>query len=103
MFLGSRRKRGAGVFGFLFCAFCASMADVVEQLSIPALDAISQCISHEDEGAKRASGRWLYVAGAPGSGKSAVILDTAIRAAKSGIHVFIVCPTRCIFDEGIVQ
>ncbi len=79
------------------------MADVVEQVRTPALDAISQCISHEDEDAKRVSGRWLYVDGAPGSGKSAVILDAAIRAAKSGIHVLVVCPTRCILDEGIVQ
>ena len=68
-----------------------------------ALDAISQGISHEDEEAKRASGRWLYIAGAPGSCKSAAILEAAIRAAKSGIHVLVVCPTRCIFDEGIVQ
>ena len=37
--------------------------------------------------------RWLYVAGAPGSGKSAVLLEAALSAAARGLGVLIVCPT----------
>ena len=46
-----------------------------------------------DEEARRASRRWLYVDGPPGSGKSALILEAALRAAKEGMQVLIVCPT----------
>lgn len=35
----------------------------------------------------------MYIAGAPGSGKSAVILDAAVYAARSGLVSLIVCPT----------
>ncbi len=54
---------------------------------------IEQGTSYEDEETKLASHRWLYVNGAPGSGKSAVILEAAIRLAKRGLRVLIVCPT----------
>ena len=37
--------------------------------------------------------RWLYIAGKPGSGKSEVIKEGAIRAAKKGFSVLLVCPT----------
>ena len=36
-----------------------------------ALDLAQERVSYEDEATKRASFRWLYIAGAPGSGKSA--------------------------------
>jgi hypothetical protein len=58
-----------------------------------ALAKIAQGISYEDEEEKLNSNRWLYLSGAPGSGKSALILEAAIRAAKRGIRVLIVCPT----------
>jgi hypothetical protein len=38
----------------------------------------------------------LYIRGDPGSGKSAVLLEAAIRAAKSGLTVLIVCPTGAL-------
>ena len=50
-------------------------------------------ISYEDEQERQSNRRWLYIAGAPGSGKSAVILEAAVRAAQSGQVVLIVCPT----------
>ena len=58
-----------------------------------ALAKIEEGVSHEDEEAKRNSKRWLYVNGSPGSGKSAVILEAALRAARKGLRVLIVCPT----------
>ena len=49
--------------------------------------------SFDDEEAKKASQRWLYVSGAPGSCKSALILEGAVAAEKEGLHVLIMCPT----------
>ena len=57
------------------------------------LQLIHDRIGIEDEAEKRDSRRWLYVKGAPGSGKSAVILEVALRCARAGIRVLIVCPT----------
>lgn len=47
----------------------------------------------DDESAKELSARWLYVAGSPGCGKSAVLFEAAVRTATSGMNVLIVCPT----------
>ena len=58
-----------------------------------ALQKIRLGISYEDEQERQSNRRWLYIAGAPGSGKSAVILEAAVRAAQSGQVVLIVCPT----------
>ena len=57
-----------------------------------ALRLIAEGYSHEDEESRRNSSRFLYVKGRPGSGKSAVLLEAAIRACAS-IQVLIVCPT----------
>ena len=54
---------------------------------------IEEGTSYEDEHERMESRRWLYIRGAPGSGKSAVILESAIRLAKKGLRVLIVCPT----------
>ena len=54
---------------------------------------IEEGTSYDDEDAKRRSFRWLYINGAPGSGKSAVGMEAAVRAAKRGLRVLIVCPT----------
>ena len=35
----------------------------------------------------------MYIAGSPGSGKSACILEAALRACRKGMRVLIVCPT----------
>jgi hypothetical protein len=56
------------------------------------LDFVSLAVSFEDEEAKRNSYRWLYVPGPPGSGKSEVMLEAAIRLCKT-MQVVIVCPT----------
>ena len=53
---------------------------------------IDEGVSHEDEEAKRNSRRFLYIPGSPGSGKSAVLLEAAIRHCKS-MPVLMVCPT----------
>ena len=52
-------------------------------------------VSYEDEATRLASSRWLYIAGAPGSGKSAVLLAAALDACKS-MQVRIVCPTGAL-------
>ena len=44
-----------------------------------ALRVIAEGVSHEDEESRRNSRRFLYVPGAPGSGKSAVLLEAAVR------------------------
>ena len=48
------------------------------------LTKIRVATSFDDEEAKKASQRWLYVSGAPGSGKSAIILEAAVAAARNG-------------------
>ena len=58
-----------------------------------ALEKIREGISYDDEDAKAKSWRWLYIPGAPGSGKSALMFEAALRAAMSGMRVLIVCPT----------
>ena len=37
--------------------------------------------------------RWLYIQGPPGSGKTQVLIEIAIRCAKLRFTVLIVCPT----------
>ena len=54
---------------------------------------VHQALSYDDEEQKRKSQRWLYVCGPPGSGKSAVILEAALRCIKMDLQVLIVCPT----------
>ena len=56
------------------------------------LEMVHQGYSHEDEESKSNSSRYLYVDGKPGSGKSAVLLECAVRACKE-IQVLIICPT----------
>jgi hypothetical protein len=58
-----------------------------------ALAKVQEGVSIDDEEARQKSFRWLYIAGAPGSGKSAVILEAAVWAARNGYQVLIVCPT----------
>ncbi len=60
---------------------------------LAALQRIRDGVSYEDEQEKKRSRRWLFLKGAPGSGKSAVILEAAIWAARNGLRVLIVCPT----------
>ena len=59
-----------------------------------ALATIEEGVSHDDEEARRNSRRWLHIRGAPGSGKSAVLLEAAIRHCKH-MQVLIMCPTGC--------
>ena len=57
------------------------------------LGAVAFAVSPDDEEQKRQHMRRLFVSGGPGSGKSAVLLEVAVRAARGGIRVLIVCPT----------
>ena len=57
------------------------------------LGAVAHAVSLDDEEQKRLHKRCLFVSGGPGSGKSAVLLELAVRAAKGGTRVLIVCPT----------
>ena len=66
---------------------------------LDAILAVEQGTSYEDEHERRQSSRYLYICGAPGSGKSAVILECAIRSAKKGIRVLIVCPTGLLVHQ----
>ena len=63
------------------------------------LQYIDDYVSHDDEDAKSKSQRFLYVKGCPGSGKSAVLLEGAIRCAKGGLTVIIVCPTGALVTQ----
>ena len=58
-----------------------------------ALGAVAYALSLDDEEEKKRHKRYLYVKGGPGSGKSAVLLELAVRSAKGGNRVLIVCPT----------
>ena len=58
-----------------------------------ALGAVAYAVSLDDEEQKRQHKRCLFLSGGPGSGKSAVLLEVAIRCAKAGLRVLIVCPT----------
>ena len=58
-----------------------------------ALDIIDKGISYDDEDKKISSSRSLYIAGAPGSGKTAVLIEAAVSAARKGMRVLIICPT----------
>ena len=60
-----------------------------------ALDKVRSGYNHDDEEIKRASWRFLYIDGKPGSGKSAVLLECAVRACPD-IQVLIICPNWCI-------
>ena len=57
-----------------------------------ALEMVAQGYSYSDEEARRNSRRFAYIDGAPGSGKSAVLLECALRACPH-INVLIICPT----------
>ena len=57
-----------------------------------ALDMVGNGYSYEDEDQKRNSWRFGFISGAPGSGKTAVLLECAIRACRY-VKVLIVCPT----------
>ena len=57
------------------------------------IGAAAYALSLDDEEEKKRHKRYLYVKGGPGSGKSAVLLELAVRAAKAGNRVLIVCPT----------
>ena len=50
-------------------------------------------VSYEDENVKMVAARWLYIQGPPGSGKTLVLLEIAIRCARLGLSVLIVCST----------
>ena len=58
-----------------------------------ALRLIAQGVSYDDEEIKASSHRWLYIKRPPGSGKTALLLEAAIRCARLGLSVLIVCPT----------
>ena len=62
------------------------------QRQLDALHMIATGYSFDDEDLKRQSFRFGYIDGAPGSGKSAVLLECAIRACRH-IKVRIICPT----------
>ena len=58
-----------------------------------ALGAVAYAVSLDDEEQKRQHQRCLFVSGGPGSGKSAVLLEMAVRSSKGGLRVLIACPT----------
>ena len=60
------------------------------------LDRIKERTTIDDEEVKKTTLRFLYVKGKPGSGKTAVLIEGAVRAAKDGLTVLIVCPTGAL-------
>ena len=61
-----------------------------------ALDRIKERTTIDDEEVKKTTQRFLYLKGRPGSGKTAVLIEGAVRAAKDGLTVLIVCPTGAL-------
>ena len=61
-----------------------------------ALDRIRERTTIDDEEVKKTTRRFLYVKGRPGSGKTAVLIEGAVCAAKDGLTVLIVCPTGAL-------
>ena len=57
------------------------------------LGAVAHAVSLDDEEQKRLHKRCLFVSGGPGSGKSPVLPEIAVRCAKGALRVLIVCPT----------
>ena len=57
------------------------------------LGAVAFAVSLDDEEQKRLHKRFLFVSGGPGSGKSAVLLEVAVRSAKRDIRFLLVRPT----------
>ena len=59
-----------------------------------ALFRIAEALECDDENLREPEldKRWLYIAGKPGSGKSEVIKEGAIRVAKKGFSVLCVRP-----------
>ena len=49
-------------------------------------------VSLDDEEEKRRHTRCLFVSGGPASGKSAALLEVAVRSARGALRVLIVCP-----------
>ena len=63
-----------------------------------AIQAVREGVSYDDKEARRASDRWLYVPGPPGSGKSAVLLEAAMEHCAH-MQVLIVCPTGYLVNQ----
>ena len=61
-----------------------------------ALDRTRERTTIDDEEVKKTTRRFLYVKGRPGSGKTAVLIEATVRAAKDGLTVLIVCPTGAL-------
>ena len=61
-----------------------------------ALDRIKERTTIDDEEVKKTTQRFLYLKGRPGSGKTAVLIEGAVKAAKDGLTVLIVCPTGAL-------
>ena len=57
------------------------------------LDQVAQAVSVDNEEVRAEGRRCVLVLGGPGSGKSAVLLEVALRSARLGIRVLIICPT----------
>ena len=57
-----------------------------------ALARIREGTSYDDEESRQASRRFLYIDGAPGSGKTAVLLEAAVQASQS-MEVLVAFPT----------
>ena len=61
-----------------------------------ALDRIGERTTIDDEEVQKTTRRFLYLKGRPGSGKTAALIEAAVRAAKDGLTVLIVCPTGAL-------
>ena len=55
------------------------------------LQKVSRESTHAD--ANQTSSRYLYLGGRPGTGKTAVLCEAALRAAREGLHVCVLVPT----------
>ena len=62
------------------------------------LKKVGQAMSFQDEEERCRSNQFLFMQGAPGSGKSAALIEAAIRCAKEGSTVCIICPTGALVN-----
>ena len=58
-----------------------------------ALELVAAALSFDDEAARMMALAWLFVSGPPGSGKTALLIEMAVRAVRAGCRVLVVCPT----------
>ena len=62
------------------------------------LDSVDALLLQDDANGHNSNARNIFVTGCPGTGKTEVLIECALRAARSGAKVLIACPTALLQD-----